>query len=420
MKEKDELFFEVKDILAPGGFSSHKLYVDAIYKATTSKDMSGDFLSKFFAVGNSGGFRIRGQAMSPTLIVLTTSGEDPYWRDELDTNRGLFTYYGDQKAPGSLYDTKHKGNLCLSKVFGWAAEAEDIKTRRKIPPIFVFKKSAGRDLKFLGLAVPGMKATQGPENDWLVAKWGTNEKGSRFQNYKAIFTILDTGSMKDNAEEGIPFSWIPDILAGKAYESPFAPKVWKKFIADGTYTPLESVINKEILSRAEQMPADPVGEAMLGILQAWFVDKENHYIGFGFETFSRDLVRELDPQIVDLTLTREVKDGGFDGYGLYQIFRQSINKILVPFYMEAKCYRPSEGLGVHQTSRLISRIKNREFGILVTTSYISPDPYKEIVEDRQPVVFVTGKNIIDYLRDKHSIYTAEALYAYLKSRYPRH
>jgi hypothetical protein len=420
MKEKDELFFDVKDILAPGGFASHKLYVDAIYRATTSKTISGDILSKFFKVGNSGGFRIRGKSECPTVVVLTTSGEDPYWRDELDMSRGLFTYYGDQKAPGSIFDTKHKGNVTLSKIFDFASSGDTLEIRRKIPPVFIFKKYQGRDLRFLGLAVPGMRLTAGPENDWLTEKWGTNEKGNRFKNYKAIFTVLDTESSSSPDDEGISFSWIPDILAGKAYDSPYAPKVWKKFISEGVYTPLESVISKEILPRAEQLPSDDVGIAMLGYLQGWFVDSKNNYRGFGFEAFARDVVRELDPQIVDLALTREVRDGGFDGYGLYQIFRQSMNKILVPFYMEAKCYRSEDGLGVHQTSRLISRIKNKEFGILVTTSYISPEPYKEIIEDHQPVVFVTGKNIIDYLRDKHSIYDVNALLSYLQSRYPNH
>ena len=37
--------------------------------------------------------------------------------------------------------------------------------------------------------------------------------------------------------------------------------------------------------------------------------------------------------------------------------------------LEAKCYSKNNGVGVKLMSRLISRIRYRQFGIMVTTSY---------------------------------------------------
>ena len=48
------------------------------------------------------------------FAVLYTSGNDPDWPDTLDTETGLFTYYGDNKTAGrALEDTPRGGKLCL-------------------------------------------------------------------------------------------------------------------------------------------------------------------------------------------------------------------------------------------------------------------------------------------------------------------
>ena len=60
------------------------------------------------------------------------------------------------------------------------------------------------------------------------------------------------------------------------------------------------------------------------------------------------------------------------------------------FYLDRRL-----GVGVKETSRLISRIKNRQFGVLITTSVVGRQPYKEIRSDGHPVIFLTGIDIID-------------------------
>lgn len=68
-----------------------------------------------------------------------------------------------------------------------------------------------------------------------------------------------------------------------------------------------------------------------------------------------------------------------------------------------KCYQPpikgrkANTVGVKEVSRLISRIRHRQFGVLVTTSVIARQAYEEVREDRHPVIFICGKDIADIL-----------------------
>jgi len=45
--------------------------------------------------------------------------------------------------------------------------------------------------------------------------------------------------------------------------------------------------------------------------------------------------------------------------------------VAVEFALEAKCYAANHGVGVRETSRLIFRLRHRQFGVLVTTSYLA-------------------------------------------------
>ena len=67
--------------------------------------------------------------------------------------------------------------------------------------------------------------------------------------------------------------------------------------------------------------------------------------------------------------------------------------------MEAKCYAENHSVGVREMSRLISRIRHRQFGVLITTSYVGEQAYKEIVEDGHPILVISATDIADILRN---------------------
>lgn len=377
------------------------LVIDRIYEANPDiKNIGSEVLSKMFNVGNSGGFRIVGPQENPLLIVLYTTGENIYWKDELDRQLGLFTYYGDNQKPGSeLHETKLGGNKALREIFGFASSG-DFDVRVKIPPIFVFEKAYSksfRDVRFLGLAVPGYRSKK--DSEWLTAVWANRVEGGRFQNYKALFTVLDTssGSFHNLNNSEISLGWIDDVLNGKAYESLYAPFSWKKFIKDSLYLPLIAKPEKIIRKKEEQLPTTELGLSILNTLTKFYNEEENGLTSYDFEAFAIDITKAMNPNIIHLEPTQRVKDGGFDGVGLYRIFNKVENSINVEFYLEAKCYSIANGIGVKQTSRLISRIRNRQFGILFTTSYISKQAYEEILEDQHPIVIITGKDIVEFV-----------------------
>ncbi|RJP61812.1 MAG: restriction endonuclease [Ignavibacteriales bacterium] len=387
---------------------NYSLFIDAIYKANPElPDMRAEVLSKLLGVRNQGGFRTIGSIKTPKLIVLFTSGEDLYWRDELDYQLGTFIYYGDNKKPGqNLLKTNLHGN----EVLQWIFECSSNKTARmNIPPILVFKKSSGRDVKFLGLVVPGIDWV--PEKEWLVAVWGVTIHGQRYQNYRAMFTVLDTTT---NAGHGINLGWLNDIENGNAYDSIHAPAMWKRYIDHGKSKPLIARMIKQAVPKEMQLPNNQDEIEMLNYLQHFFVETTR---GYGFERFSIDLLKRMDNSIVYIDQTRPYKDGGFDGEGKYRIFSQLENTLQVDFYVECKCYQMSNGIGVKETSRLISRIKDRQFGIIFTTSYISKQAYDEIIEDDHPVIFITGKDIIKTLKSDMNILNLQGLKSHLSENY---
>ena len=98
-------------------------------------------------------------------------------------------------------------------------------------------------------------------------------------------------------------------------------------------------------------------------------------------------------------MTRPSRDGGRDAVGQYRIGPPD-DLIKIDFALEAKCYAPHSSVGVREVSRLISRLRHRNFGVLVTTSWVNAQAYKEIREDQHPVAIVCGRDIVTLLRQR--------------------
>ena len=108
----------------------------------------------------------------------------------------------------------------------------------------------------------------------------------------------------------------------------------------------------------------------------------------------------MNTNFVDFSLTRPWRDGGRDALGFYSI--STGGKVNAPLKidcaLEAKCYSPKNSVGVREMSRLISRIRYRQFGIMITTSYVDKQAYQEVVEDGHPILIVTASDIAGVLR----------------------
>ncbi len=363
------------------------LMVDAVYEGAPGGQLSGEALSKLIpGVGNLGGFRAAGRGDSKQLVVLYSSGEDPDWPDHLDLSTGQFVYYGDNKTPGhELHDTGPGGNRILRNVF----DLLHLPNRDAIPPFFIFKKYptavSSRSVQFKGLAVPGFTGL--PATSDLVAVWKTSN-GQRFQNYRATFTVLDTPVIKR--------AWLTDLTCGQPLSSN-APEAWTEWVMRGRYQALTSESTTVIRNQEQQLPDTSV---KTGILQTVW----DHFDGAprAFEAFAARIFQMHDQRVIIDEITRAAVDGGRDAVGRY-LLGLSDDPVYAEFSLEAKCYRPplngqtATTVGVKEVSRLISRLRHREFGVLVTTSVIARQAYEEVREDRHPIIFLSGKDIADIL-----------------------
>ena len=365
--------------------STADLNIDAIYKGGSKGNQSDDIFNKLLGLENSGGFRALKSRTEPTMLALVSSTEEPEWPDFLDIETGIFTYYGDNRTPGhTLLDTSKKGNKCLENLFNWNHIGGGI--RKKIPPIFIFIKEGkkGRNYRFRGLAVPGNPIFSQTED--LVSVW-KSKNGQRFQNYKAIFSVLSV--------DKISREWITDIQKGNTF-SKNCPDVWKKWIDTGNYKILKAIDEKKIKTKEEQMPQDPLGKKLLNLIYEYFSKVKNEY---DFEYFAGKIFQMTDPnKVQDFSVTQSSRDGGRDVIGKYKIGTNN-SSYKFSYHLEAKRFKPDEkhGIGVKFTSRLISRIKYREFGVFVTTSYIAKQAFEEIIKDNHPIIFITGRDIVEIL-----------------------
>jgi hypothetical protein len=373
------------------------LRVDATYEGGTTGTAADDPLARLIPGGNQGGFRYKKDASGAghLFLVLYTDLADPDWPDHLDVDLGRFTYYGDNKRPGhALHDTPRGGNRALRAIFD--AVHGTPPQRHAVPPIFVFSKARpGRRVVFRGLAVPGARELSATDD--LVAIWRTAD-GERFQNYRAIFTILDVAVASR--------SWIQAILGGDPEDG--APAPWLKWRQTGAYTPLVAR-QRKIRSREEQLPAAASDRAIIEAIYGYFDDPHD------FEKFAASLWA-LEAASVDYEVTRASVDGGRDAIGEYRLGLPS-DPIRLTFALEAKRYERS-GVGVADLARLISRLRHREFGVLVTTTYVSRQAYTEIRDDQHPIVVIAAADIVAILK-KHGLPDAASVRAWLAQEFPK-
>lgn len=367
------------------------LIIDCIYKGGTAKNISDEVLPRLLPkCGNSSGFRKVRRKDDPTkmaYVVLYTSMSELEWPDYLDEETGIFRYYGDNRQPGrAITDTSNGGNKLLENVFGILNDGIGL---GDIPPFLVFKKTGnGRDIQFLGVAAPGNPKISSDRD--LVAFWRT-VKEKRFQNYEAHFTILNTG------KDPISRKWLESLISDHENSLQYAPPAWRKFVNHGR-NGIDALRAPKILripSKYQQLQSDNEGQRCVQLIRDHYSDNP-----YGFEACATDLVSKMDEHFVDFSLTRPWRDGGRDAIGHYAISTGGkINRPLkVDCALEAKCYSENTGVGVRQMSRLISRIRYRQFGIMITTSYVNDQAYQEVIEDDHPILIVTATDIAGILR----------------------
>ena len=368
-----------------------ELRVDASYRNTGNWKKPHDEFNRFFrfadgkGINNTAGFRPKSRAGGNTDVtacafcVLVTNFGEHEWPDLLDRETGAFVYYGDNRSAGSpLLDTSVGGNRLLQEAFGWAHASK----RASVPPFLCFENYqglGGRRMRFLGLACPGYPGLSGLED--LVAVWRV-QGVERFQNYRARFTILQT--------ETVPHAWLQDLVNGvAARDSAQCPAEWRAWVDSGVYAPLRCVRKRLPRAKREQMPMSAQEKALLRRLCRELTPRE-------FEYFVADLLPMLDERFVDPSVTSAVRDGGRDVLANYRVGHQ-YHQVQLEAYVEAKRWEQGRAVGVRPMMRLISRLKHRDLGVFVTTSFFDQQVQRELIEDNHPVLLVSGGDIAKIL-----------------------
>lgn len=150
-------------------------------------------------------------------------------------------------------------------------------------------------------------------------------------------------------------------------------------------------------SKYDQLQSDEEGKCCLEIIR-------KHYKGnpYGFEACATEIISKMDSNFVDFSLTRPWRDGGRDAIGHYLIPTggKANFPLKIDYALEAKGYSVKSAVRVNHMSRLISRIRQRQFGVLITTSYVEQQAYREVIEDGHPIFIVTASDIAWILRNK--------------------
>ena len=366
------------------------LVVDAIYEGGVTKNIASEVISKILSangddgkpvsVGNAGGFRFRGRLPSPLVVALVSDASEAAWPDKIDPFTGQLTYFGDNRGSGELHGTPRGGNRILAEAF---STFDTSSAARETLPIFLyFSKWKGFSQQFRGLVVPGGVGLS--SDDHLTAIWRTKD-GHRFQNYRAVFTVLDIPE--------ISRAWLEDLLLGRD-RMVNAPDAYQKWVRTGRYSPLVSENVAQVRTKEEQLPHDSLGIKLVTHLQRRFSGTKAYL----FEPVALALWGMLSKIPMDAQVTQRSVDGGRDAYGAIRIGPLG-DPLRLDFALEAKCYAFSNSVGVKETSRLISRLRRHHFGVIVTTSYVGKQAYSELREDAHPVVLITAVDIARLLQE---------------------
>ena len=328
-------------------------------------------------------------------VALSTTFDVNEWPDRLIKQTGDVFFYGDNRDNTKNIDDRI-GNKILTEIFKCTHRDED---RQLIPPILLFETKnkateKGQETgysKFLGLLVPG---TMNEGFDDLVQEWRINDEGDRFPNYKARFTILNVKTVSRE--------WLRMRVEDPEHSDDLAPNEWKNYIKRGKngIDSLRAEIGKGPVDKKLQLPAENSPDArMLQTIVSHYNSGDNGD-SYGFEVLAASLVTMFDNNFDRLEITSRNRDGGFDAFGEYKIGPKDHRvPIILNCLIEAKCYARNNSVGVKEVSRLLSRMKLGDIGIFVTTSFVNNQAYGEIIKDDRKILFITGQDIINLLRE---------------------
>jgi len=367
------------------------LVAGTVYEGGRAGNAADEPLARILKGGNAGRFRYCGSVNELNYLIIVLSPDDPTWADRLDLDTGTITCFGDNRLPGrSLLDTPKNGNSILKQLFGNLRSSQN--PRMAVPPIFIFcrypNQASPRSVRFIGIAAPGSPHVRSGKSLRRVRRQIQSQK---LVNYQAVFTILDIPV--------ISRAWIEDLEAGQL-DSSHRPIVWNMWQKSGLYRPLKPKHRQRYPSIQDQLPKQTVSKSMLLKLYRYFCAEPYLFLHFAAQLYARS-----DARIIPKRVHRMAPDNYNTITGKYRLGIDG-SPAFLEFIIAAKCYNPGGGnrkrksVGEKDIKKLLSRLKNQQFAVLVTTSVVTPEAHEAIQNQNYPVVCIAGTDIITIL---HSI-----------------
>jgi hypothetical protein len=198
-----------------------------------------------------------------------------------------------------------------------------------------------------------------------------------------------------------------------------APQAWQEWVRTGRYRALTAPEPPRFRPEVEQWPTTPQGIEIIRTIRRHFIASEDErQAGYRFEACAAALWRMACGNPVNYSVTRPVVDRGRDAVGEL-LLGPLTDPVPIDFSLEAKLYDFESGVRVRtgDTKRLISRLRYRQFGVLVTTSVVARQAYDEIREDQHPLVIISAADIVDILA-RHGYGDPESVASWLISEFP--
>lgn len=343
-----------------------------------------------------------GNYRRPLYILLSENNKSGKnynpWHDELHSDRGIVTYYGDNKPEAK----KPEYELLLEQQFINNMHDKEQRINSSVPILCFSQDETGYDI-FQGFGI--IEAAE------LVTQY-SDKYNTYFSNY--LFTICIFSMATE--DEKFNWDWIrdrcnPSLTNKEANRN--APESWKRWINEGIskiHLIRRNVYSSKIIDQEKQRPEK--GSDTAKILESIY----NHYshstqTKLDFEALAievtKKVIEENGGNCTPGWITQSSNDGGFDFVLKLNVGVEKLSGLQVIVLGQAKCETLDGHVNGKDIARLVARLKRGWVGAFVTTQPFSNNVQKEVLQDNYPVLLINGKKVAEIVQRefRESIYS---------------
>jgi len=312
------------------------------------------------------------------------------WHDSFDMDRGRVRYFGDAKFK-DMPSPEVRGNKILRSLFD-QSNSPDRAVRANTAPLLFFLAPRQGFVEFRGIGLI--------EQVELVSQ--VDEKGRAFSNYAFDCALVD---LAPEGEE-LDWDWIsgrknPGLTDEEALE--LAPQKWRKWVAEGKdslSSVRRNVARAKVFDKEDQLPPpDSEERKVLDKIYNFYStsnDRKKRFEALA-EVVTEFVISESHGRYKRGWVTRGSGDHGIDFVGRLDVGSGFSTTSLVVLG-QAKCEKPDSSTSGEAIARTVARLRRGWIGCYVTTGTFSKANQQEVIEDRYPLILVSGAKVAEAVK----------------------